>query len=131
LAVALDRLGEHHQALVAASKAVEAHGRTLGALEAEGVFFEPAHERHYYRALALEALATLVPAQRAEHLEHARRAYAAFVRGATRAGRDVHAAQTNLVQVTRLTHELARGAKAKRTLDGLSRKPIRPSAGAR
>ncbi len=54
LAVALDRSGDHPAALEAAEKAF---GTFRFALDVEGVFFVPAYEVHYYRALAAMALA--------------------------------------------------------------------------
>ena len=55
-AVALDRLGEPHAALVQARRALEEDRAPLAVLHQAGVFFVPPHERHYYEGLGALAL---------------------------------------------------------------------------
>lgn len=57
LAVALDRLGEHSEALAQADRAIADDQRPLGALRQSGVFFVPPYESYYYEGLGLLALA--------------------------------------------------------------------------
>ncbi len=57
LACALDRLGEHAQALTVARAAVDRSGDSLRVLRSGGVFFVPAWEVHVYEALGHEARA--------------------------------------------------------------------------
>ncbi len=57
LAVALDRLGEHAQALDETKAALDCHDGTTAVLHSPDVFFVPAYEIHWYEALANEALA--------------------------------------------------------------------------
>ncbi len=63
LAAALDRLGEHSQALTIARQAVDRSDDSMRVLRSDGVFFVPAYEVHYYEALAHESRAdgTRVP----------------------------------------------------------------------
>lgn len=58
LGVALDRMGQHLKAIEEVKQAVQNSGGTLRTLDADGVFFEPDFERHWYRGLGYEALAT-------------------------------------------------------------------------
>jgi tetratricopeptide (TPR) repeat protein len=57
LAAVLARLGERGAAVEAARRAVEADGDDLDTLRADGVFFEPAYEVHFYEALGHQARA--------------------------------------------------------------------------
>lgn len=131
LSVALERLGEHEKARDSAVKAVEASGRTLAVLDAEGVFFEPPHERHYYRALGHEALAQLLTESRASELGQARAEYEAFLEEAPEDDLYQSAARASL---SRVAQELRALPAPTRTLERLSktpgdsRKKIRPSA---
>ena len=59
LAVALDRLGEREAALEAATRALTAEAGSMAILHADGVFFEPESEIHYYEALGHEALSRM------------------------------------------------------------------------
>ncbi|HEX5657813.1 MAG TPA: hypothetical protein VFX59_11490 [Polyangiales bacterium] len=73
-AVALDRMGEHAQALVDARRAIASDRAPFAALQRLGVFFVPAYEREYYEALGHLALDEL------EHGTHAREALHGFER---------------------------------------------------
>lgn len=68
LGVALDRAGDHSKAIEEVKQAVQNSGGTLRVLDSEGVFFEPDYERHWYRALGYEALATTRSGLRKEEL---------------------------------------------------------------
>lgn len=57
LAVALDRLGEHGEALERARRALRDDQRPMGVLKQSSVFFVPAYEAFYYDGLGLLALA--------------------------------------------------------------------------
>jgi tetratricopeptide (TPR) repeat protein len=57
LAVALDRLGEHGEALERARRALRDDQRPMGVLKQSSVFFVPGYEAHYYDGLGLLALA--------------------------------------------------------------------------
>jgi tetratricopeptide (TPR) repeat protein len=57
LAVALDRLGEHGEALEHARRALRDDQRPMGVLKQSSVFFVPPYEAHYYDGLGLLALA--------------------------------------------------------------------------
>ncbi len=81
LGVALDRAGDHRKALSEVEQAVQNSGGTLRALDAEGVFFEPGYERHWYRALGYESLAnSLGGLRKEEHLYSAELEWEAFVK---------------------------------------------------
>jgi tetratricopeptide (TPR) repeat protein len=121
MAVALDRLGEHARAVETAAKAAESSGRSLAALEADGVFFEPAHERHYYFALGHEALAQLLPDAREAELRLAREAYAAFLAAAPASDPHRGAAQNDLAALDRELAKLSKSARGSRALDKLDR----------
>jgi tetratricopeptide (TPR) repeat protein len=64
LAVALDRLGERARAIDSAQEALRSDQRPMHVLEQGGVFFVPAHERHYYRGLGFQAQAQLAASSR-------------------------------------------------------------------
>jgi tetratricopeptide (TPR) repeat protein len=64
LAVALDRLGERARAIESAQEALRSDQRPMHVLEQGGVFFVPAHERHYYRGLGFQAQAQLAASSR-------------------------------------------------------------------
>ncbi len=133
IAVAEDRLGEHEKALTSAAQATESAGRTLSALEADGVFFEPAYERHYYLALGHESLAQLAPEARAAHLAAARLEYQAFVTAAPESDPYREAAQTDLGAIVRelaaLPHPVA--PKPDRQLERLKPRRQSPSGAAK
>jgi tetratricopeptide (TPR) repeat protein len=57
LAVALDRLGEHAEALERAQRALRDDQRPMAVLKQSTVFFVPAYESHYYDGIGLLALA--------------------------------------------------------------------------
>jgi tetratricopeptide (TPR) repeat protein len=57
LAVALDRLGEHGEAMERARRALRDDQRPMGVLKQSSVFFVPPYEAHYYDGLGLLALA--------------------------------------------------------------------------
>jgi tetratricopeptide (TPR) repeat protein len=103
LAVALDRAGDHREAILAAQRAIDAdpvpddvarlgidhqsHG-PMAILHSTLVFFEPAHEVHAYDALGWEALARRAggDADRRELLERAVRAWREHLTGGGNAG---------------------------------------------
>lgn len=100
LAVALDRLGEHGEALSHVEKALHAEGWALRVLRSEGVFFEPEHELHYYEALGHEALADRDEAKdRLGQLAAAATSYRAFLRGDGGHGPFADTAEANLARV--------------------------------
>jgi tetratricopeptide (TPR) repeat protein len=57
LAVALDRLGEHAEALERARKALRDDQRPMAVLKQSTVFFVPPYESHYYDGIGLLAMA--------------------------------------------------------------------------
>jgi tetratricopeptide (TPR) repeat protein len=59
LAAAQDRLGHHALALETAKKAIRLDEMPMSLLHADGVFFIPSYERHYYEGLGYMALATM------------------------------------------------------------------------
>src|SRR5262249_44124521 len=105
LALALDRSGDHREAIASARLAIqgdpfaapspddarfgidrEAHGPTA-LLHSRLVFFEPAYEIYGYDAIGWEALASEEGgASRDELLVRARRSWAAFLAGGGNAG---------------------------------------------
>lgn len=70
LAVALDRLGEHREALSVAEQAVLEDD--LNPLHREGVFYEPAYEIHYYEGLGHAAQARIAESGQARQRALAR-----------------------------------------------------------
>jgi tetratricopeptide (TPR) repeat protein len=64
LAVALDRLGERARAIESAQEALRSDQQPMHVLDHGGVFFVPAHERHYYRGLGFLAQAQLAVGSR-------------------------------------------------------------------
>jgi len=78
LAVALDRLGEHRRAIEITAEALSEGGGTMDPLGANGVFFEPAYEIHWYEGLGHAALAS--QAQSAEERSRAEEASVAAFR---------------------------------------------------
>lgn len=81
-AVALDRLGEHRQAIEVTKQALLESDGSDDLLRDNDVFFEPAYELHWYEALVHEARADNEPEQRAQHLGEARRSWLRYLRGA-------------------------------------------------
>jgi tetratricopeptide (TPR) repeat protein len=73
LAVALDRLGEHSEAIANARTAIREDQRPLGALRQSDVFFVPPYEEHYYEGIGLMALAEEQAGSRGALLGAARR----------------------------------------------------------
>ncbi|MFW6052063.1 MAG: tetratricopeptide repeat protein [Myxococcota bacterium] len=69
LAAALDRFGEHAAALEHAREAVRLDDEPMAVLHLSSVFFEPAHEIHYYEALGHTVLADLAEEERGDHAE--------------------------------------------------------------
>jgi len=65
-AVALHRLGQREAAIERARQALSAGGGSMDVLRAEGVFFEPIYEIHYYEALGHLALAASRTGREAE-----------------------------------------------------------------
>jgi tetratricopeptide (TPR) repeat protein len=57
LSVALDRLGEHGEAMEHAQKALRDDQRPMGVLKQSSVFFVPAYESHYYDGVGMLAMA--------------------------------------------------------------------------
>ena len=102
LAVALDRSDEHERALEHVRRAVEAEAGAMGVLRSDGVFFEPAHEVHYYEALGLEALAEKAGADRKRTLAVASAAWRAFLAGACQRGAFTDTARRNLERIERM-----------------------------
>jgi Flp pilus assembly protein TadD len=101
LAIALDRLGEHAEARTHVEKALHAEGWTLRVLRSEGVFFEPAHERHYYEALGFEVLgARAEESDRRGRLAAAATSYRAYLRGDGGRGPFADTAEAGLARVT-------------------------------
>jgi tetratricopeptide (TPR) repeat protein len=101
LAVALDRLGEHAEALSHVEKALHAEGWAQRVLRSDGVFFEPEHELHYYEALGNEVLAEREEASdRQGLLAAAATSYRAFLRGDGGHGPFADTAEANLARVT-------------------------------
>jgi tetratricopeptide (TPR) repeat protein len=80
-AVALDRLGEHTTAIERAREAVAMSGGGVSVLRSEGVFFEPAHELHYYLGIGHLAIASDAnePWRRRQALEWAEQAFSRFL----------------------------------------------------
>jgi len=80
LAVALDRLGEHVNALEQAGRAIAVGGRAMEPLHRGDVFYEPAYEIHWYEALGNEALARTSTGQsRRAFLRAAEQSYHRFL----------------------------------------------------
>jgi tetratricopeptide (TPR) repeat protein len=119
LAVALDRLGEHDAALEHAGKAVHAEGGRMSVLRSDGVFFEPAHEIHYYEALGHEALAARSGASAARELAAAAASYRSFLTGAGDGGAFGTAARANLERVERARQARRKAQRSKITADAL------------
>jgi hypothetical protein len=80
-------------------KAVEVEGGAMRVLRDPEVFYEPAHEIHYYEALGHEAIAERPGADRASELRAAIAAWRAFVGAAGDHGRFVETARRNLERV--------------------------------
>ncbi|HEX2677393.1 MAG TPA: tetratricopeptide repeat protein [Polyangiales bacterium] len=131
LGVALDRLGEHDKALESCARGAETGGRSLAVLEADGVFFEPPYERHYYLALGQEALARLMPEARALLLETARAEYDMFVALAPESDPYRTAARANLESVQRELTALAKLPAAKPKAATKPARSSRPAASSR
>lgn len=79
-AVALDRLGEHRASLEHANRARSVMGGSMDVLRADGVFFEPASEIHWYEALGHLAHAEQAPPnERSAHWIDARRSWRRYL----------------------------------------------------
>ncbi|MEM9196108.1 MAG: tetratricopeptide repeat protein [Myxococcota bacterium] len=78
-AVALDRLGEHRQALESTRQALLEADGSDDALRADGVFFEPGYELYWYEALVHESRAASEPEERDHHLGEARRSWMRYL----------------------------------------------------
>lgn len=79
LAVAIDRLGEHEEAIAMLAKALIADGGGMRVLRDGGVFFEPERERDYYEGLGHEALAEQSKDDRARALQLAAASFRRFL----------------------------------------------------
>ena len=99
LAVALDRLGEHEAAIAQARDALQAYNGRLDILRDRDVFFEPAHERHYYEALGHEALADKPGPAGMLALDAALESWDAFLRDGGAEGRFAEPARRNRARI--------------------------------
>lgn len=85
LAVVLDRMGEHAEALQWAQRALTEDQRPMGVLRAPGVFFVPQYEVHYYTGLGQLAEASEAHGRAIGECSSPLSSEAA-IRGATREG---------------------------------------------
>ncbi|MDD9937360.1 MAG: hypothetical protein OXT09_27365 [Myxococcales bacterium] len=97
LAVALDRLGEHGEAIAEARRAVAGGGGRMAILRAPDVFFKPDHEIHYYEGLGHEARAEMAEGlRRLQALHAAETSFQQFLAGAGERGAFAADAADNL-----------------------------------
>ncbi|HJL06668.1 MAG TPA: tetratricopeptide repeat protein [Polyangiaceae bacterium LLY-WYZ-15_(1-7)] len=113
-AVALDRLGEHRAALEHAARARGVFGGNQDVLRADGVFFEPASEIHYYEGLGHMAAAERdVPSERAGHLRDARESWRTYLALSAEDDPWNDLAERHLEEVERALAEAPRQARSR------------------
>lgn len=120
LAVTLDRLGEHANAIERAAESMRVTDGSMEILRHETVFFVPPYEVHWAEALGYLARAGEATAaeERRRALEHARRSWESFLEEGGSASRWADAARAHVDALRReLEPEPARRPEARRRRD--------------